>query len=294
MGQAETLTLAYRLKLYPTRVKSDMLGMLCDYFAREQHKALDLLDGIVAQEGKIILKGKSQAGEGEFKQRVRYRAVNDYKRAKKAAKALKKQMKLPYLHAELCDAAEVQEPRHATYADLWIHIEGLARDCQIYLPARKHKALNRALSHPGATLSKSAQVMRHKGNWYAIVYVKCPVPEQQEPGKWIGVDVGLRASVARSDGYIGPDLQPILVRQKARTAERQRQNHPADFGRQTPQKQTIAIEAKKLVLVAQASGAGIAIEDPKRLPRYKQWAGRYLASRVQLLASLVSRTRCSS
>ena len=92
MGQAETLTLAYRLKLSPTRVKSDMLGMLCDYFAREQHKALDLLDGIVAQEGRLVLKGKSQAGQGEFKQRVRYRAVNDYKRARKAAKALKKQL----------------------------------------------------------------------------------------------------------------------------------------------------------------------------------------------------------
>ena len=286
MEQAETLTLAYRLKLYPTRVKSDMLGMLCDYFAREQHKALDLLDGIVAQEGKLVLKGKSQAGEGEFKQRVQYRAVNDYKRARKAAKALKKQMKLPYLHAELCDAAEVQEPRKATGFDLWVHMEGLSRDCQLYLPAKKHKALNRALEHPGATLRKSAQVMRKKGTWYAIVYVKCPLPEQHEPKKWIGVDVGLRSAVARSDGYKGLDLRPVLARQKARQAARQHHTHPADFGRQTPQKQAIAIEAKKLVSVALASGCGIAIEDPKRLPRYKQWAGRYLAKRLAVLAPL--------
>ena len=164
----EIITLAYRVKLDVTRIKSDMLGMLCDYFAKEQHKALDLLDSIVAQEGKLILKGKSQAGEGEFKQRVRYRAANDYRRARKAAKALKKQMKLPYLHAELCDAAEVQEPRKATEFDMWIHIEGMSRDCQLYLPARKHRALNRALERSGAKLGKSAQVMRRKGKWYAI------------------------------------------------------------------------------------------------------------------------------
>ena len=156
-AQKETLILAYKVKLEVTRIKSDMLGMLCDYFAREQHKALDFLDGIVAQEGKLVLKGKSQAGAGEFKQRVRYRAANDYKRARKAARALKKQMKLPYLHAELCDAAEVQEPRRATHFDLWVHIEGLARDCQLYLPAKKHRALSRTLSYSGATLGKAAQ-----------------------------------------------------------------------------------------------------------------------------------------
>ena len=284
--QKEALTLAYRVKLDVTRIKSDMLGMLCVYFAREQHKTLDLLDGIVAQEGKLVLKGKSQVGDGEFKQRVRYRAVNDYKRAKKAAKALKKQMKLPYLHAELCDAAEVQEPRKATEFDLWIHIEGLSRDCQLYLPARKHKALNRALSHPGATLGKAAQVMRRKGKWYAIVYVRCPLPEIQETKEWYGNDVGVRASVTRSDGYCGPDLRPILKAQKDRTAERQRQGMPHDFGRQTPQRQALAREARKLVSVALATGRGIALEDPKRLPRWRQWAVRYFAKRVVLLAAL--------
>ena len=286
-AQKETLTLAYRVKLDVTRIKSDMLGMLCAYFAREQHQALDFLDGIVAQEGKLILKGKSQAGEGEFKQRVRYRAANDYKRARNAAKALKKQLKLPYLHAELCDAAEVQEPRKATEFDLWIHIEGLSRDCQLYLPARKHKAINRTLEHPGATLGKAAQVMRRKGKWYAIVYVRCPLPEAYETREWYGNDVGVRTSVARSDGYRGPDLRPILKAQKEKTAERQRQGQPHDFGRQTPQRQALAREARKLVSVALATGRGIALEDPKRLPRWKQWAARYFAKRVVLLAALV-------
>lgn len=283
---AGSMTLAYRLKLYPNRIKSDLLSMLCSLFQREHHKALDLLDSIVMQEGKLLLKGKSQAGQGEFKQRVRYRAANDYKRARKAARALKKQMTLPYLRAELCDAAEVQEPRKATGFDLWVHMEGLSRDCQLYLPARKHKALNHALEHPGATLAKSTQVMRRKGNWYAIVYVKCQLPDVQEPQGWLGVDVGLRASLTRSDGYQGQDLRPVLTKQKVRTAERQRQGVDHSFGCQTPQRQVLAHEARKLVNVSRSAGRGIGLEDPRRLPRYKQWAGRYLASRVQLLAAL--------
>lgn len=281
------LTLAYKVKLYPTRVKQDMLGMLCSLFRREHHKAIDLLDDIVKQEGRLNLKGKSQAGQGEFKQRVRYRAANDYKRAVKSAKALKRQMSLPYLGGEICDAAEVQEPRKASGYDLWIHMEGMSRDCQLYLPARKHKALNNALARPGAKLSKSSQVMRKNGKWYAVVYVKCPVPEPIQTQGVIGVDVGLRTSLVRSDGYRGTRLQPIIAKQNARQLARTEQGHPADFGQQTPQKQAIAIEAKKLVSVALASRCSIAIENPKRLPRYRQWAGRYLAKRLDIIAPLV-------
>ncbi len=40
----EKITLAYRVKLNLTRIKSDMLGMLCDLFAREQYAQLDFLE----------------------------------------------------------------------------------------------------------------------------------------------------------------------------------------------------------------------------------------------------------
>lgn len=278
---------AYKVKLYPTRVKGDVLGMLCGLFQKLHHQALDDFDSCVAKEGKLILKGKSQAGRGEFDQRARRRAYLDWQRARKAARATKRQMKLPYLQAEMCDAAEVQEPRVARGFDLWVHIEGLSRDCQLYLPAKKHKALNNALEQPGATLSKATQVFRKNGKWYAWVYVKCPHQPAYEPKGWYGNDVGVRTSVTRSDGYQGPDLRPILKKQKEKQAERQRQGYPADFGRQTPQRQALAHEAKKLVSVALATGRGIVLEDPKRLPRWRQWAARYFAKRVVLLASLV-------
>lgn len=282
-----SVTRAYKVKLYPTRVKSDMLGMLCGLFQQLHHQALNDFDSYLAKEGKLVLKGKSQAGQGEFAQRVRRRAYLDWQRARKATRATKRQMKIPYLRAEMCDAAEVQEPRKAKGFDLWVHIEGLSRDCQLYLPAKKHKALNRTLEQPGAALSKAAQVFRKNGKWYAWVYVKCPLQPVCEPKGWYGNDVGVRASVTRSDGYRGPDLRPILKKQKERQAERQRQGYPADFGQQTPQRQALAREAKKLVSVALATDRGIVLEDPNRLPRWKQWAARYLARRVVLLASLV-------
>lgn len=277
----------YKIKLYPNLVKSDMLSMLCALFAREHAKALDFCAEIVAQERALVLKGKSQTGQGEFKQRVRRRAAIDYQRAKKAARALKRSHVLPYLTAELCDSCEVQEPRKAKSFDLWIHVEGLSRDCQLYIPARKHTALTRTLALPGAQLSKAAEVFRKNGKWYARVAVKYPIPEVQKTTDWLGGDVGLRSCITRSDRYQGRDLRPILQRQKERQAERQRQGHPHDFGCQTPQRQVLAYESRRMVTLAKKTGRGIALEDPKRLPRYKQWAGRYLANRVQLLAAQV-------
>lgn len=49
-GGVESLTLAYRVKLSPSRVKSDTLAMLCALFQREHHAAIDRLDEIVAQD----------------------------------------------------------------------------------------------------------------------------------------------------------------------------------------------------------------------------------------------------
>ena len=51
-----------------------------------------------------------------------------------------------YLKAELIDSARIQSPRRAKSFGLWIKIPG----ARLTVPAKKHKALNRALAHPGA------------------------------------------------------------------------------------------------------------------------------------------------
>jgi hypothetical protein len=218
---------------------------------------------------------------GEFIGRAYRRAYIDYQRTRKAGHTP------GFLKAELIDSADLQRPRHARGFDYWILLKG-TKD-KMYIPARGHRALNRALALPGAVLNTgtkgSAVVMRRNGKWYAYVTVSVPRAEVQEPKGWLGCDVGVRAAVTRSDGYKGPDLRPILKRQRDRRAQHQRQGIDRSYTI-SPSRQVIAREARKAVTVCLRSGRGIALEDPKRLVRWKQHAARFFGKRVFLLAAI--------
>lgn len=195
----------------------------------------------------------------------------------------------------MIDSAEVQQPRTARGFDCWIMIRGTTtsrgRNGGFYVPARKHRAINRALALPGATLNESAEVFRKNGKWYARVSVSVPLAEVQEPKGWLGCDVGARAAVTRSDGYKGPDLRPLFRRDN----DRKRNHKKQGLERKrpiSPSRQVIAKEARKVVLVGLATGRGIALEDPHRLIRWKKHASRFFGSRVLLLAAISGLAVC--
>lgn len=269
----QAVILSYKLKLFPTSNKADTLSLLAGLFARHHAACTTAL----REESRI----PSTKGMGEFIGRAYRRAYIDYRRITKAGHTP------GFLKAELIDSADLQLPKKAKGFDYWILLKG-TKD-KLYIPARGHKALNRALALPGAQLNLgtkgSAYVMRKNGEWYAYVTVKVPLAEVQAPKGWLGCDVGLRASVTRSDGHRGPDLRPSIQRTKQRKADQQRNG--VDRQTVTHQRQILSREARLAVSVAQQSSRGISLEDPQRLPRYKQWAGRHFASRVQLLASVV-------
>src|SRR5205823_6253145 len=142
------------------------------------------------------------------------------------------------------------------------------------------------LALPGAALCEQGEIFRKNGNWYCRVGVKVPLPDEQPVTEWIGCDVGARSAVTRSDGYQGPDLRPVL--QRSRTRRAMLQKHGVDETREmSPQRQVLAHETRLLVLVALATGRGIALEDPKRLIRWKQHAARFFGKRVLLLAAIL-------
>lgn len=273
----QVVNLSYRLKLYPTVNKADTLALLSSLFQRE-HAACTT---VLSQEGGRL---PSTKGMGEFIGRAYRRAFIDYRRTTKAGHTP------GFLKAELIDSAEVQQPRTARGFDLWIMLRGTTttpgRKGGFYIPAKKHRAINRTLALPGAKLNESAEVFRKNGKWHARVSVAVPLAEVQAPTEWIGCDIGARAAVTRSDGYQGPDLRPILKRQRNRRAMDQKRGIDRRV-ETSPQRQVLAREARRTVLVAQKSGRGIALEDPKRLIRWKGHAARYFATRVGLLAALV-------
>ncbi len=178
----QAVTLSYKLKLSPTRNKADTLALLVALFQRS-HAACTT--AIEQGAGRL----PSTKGMGEFIGRAYRRAYIDYRRTIKAGH------KPGTLKAELLDSAEIQQPRKARGFDCWILLRGTmpsrGRNGGFYIPAKRHRAINRTLALPGAGLNESAEVFRKNGQWYARVSVSVPLAEVQQPKGWLGCDVGV-------------------------------------------------------------------------------------------------------
>ena len=273
---ATEIVLSYKLKLFPTRNKGETLALLSGLFCRLHSVATQ---SIADMERPRL---PSCKGTGEFAGRATRRAFTDYQRGQKAARALKKPFVVPTLRAELIDAAQVQVPRAAKSFDLWIMVQGVGK---LYVPARRHRGINRTLALPGATLCEQGEVFRKHGKWYCRVAVKVPLPEERPVNEWIGCDVGVRRAVTCSDGYQAPDLRPILKTQRDRRALDQKQGRDRSY-EMSPQRQAQAKDARALVSRAHQSGRGLGLENPDRLPRWKQWSARFFAKRILWLAAV--------
>jgi len=273
----QSVTLSYSLKLYPTRNKADTLALLAGLF-RQSHTDCTLQLRAMEQPRRPSTKGM-----GEFLGRAYRRAGIDWERTTKAGHTP------GTLKAELIDSAELQRPKRARSFDYWVMIKGTG-DKTFRVPARGHRGLKRTLALPGAQLNigpkSTTEVYRRKGTWYCRVSVKVPRASVQPTNGVIGVDVGARAAVTRSDGYRGPDLRPVLKKQRDRRAMQQKQGIDKRSN-STFQKQLLCREARRLVSVASRAGRAIAVEDPKRLIRWKAHAARFFGNRVSLLASIV-------
>ena len=263
-GCVQSAILSYALKLSLTRNKAETLACLTALFRRAHADCTTLIEQSEQR------RPPSAKGLGEFIGQAYRRAAIDYRRSLKAARKTGRPFKPPTLRAELIDSAEVQAPRTATNFDLWVMVRGTTttpgKYGGFYVPACKHRALNRTLALPGAKLNESAEVFRRRGAWYARVSVTVPLPQVQEPRGWLGCDIGARAAVTRSDGYRGPDLRPVLNTSRDRRAMHQKQGIDRRSP-MSPQRQLLAREARKTVLVALKSGRGVAVESPERLIR---------------------------
>ena len=95
------MTLSYKLKLFPTRVKADTLAALVGLFQRAHSVATQQ----IASGDRPRL--PSCKGKGEFIGRAYRRAYIDYRRTHKAGH------KPGFLKAELIDSADLQLPKKA-------------------------------------------------------------------------------------------------------------------------------------------------------------------------------------
>ena len=91
-----TVVLSYKLKLFPTSNKADTLAPLSSLFCRTPR---DLPHNSWARWLRLV--SPPCVGKGEFIGRAYRRAWTDYRRMRKAARALKQPFKVPTLRAEL-------------------------------------------------------------------------------------------------------------------------------------------------------------------------------------------------
>jgi transposase len=228
----------------------------------------------------------STAGMGDVASRALYKAMNMV-RSLRALEKIGNKTNVPYAPNIGC-RAELRKSNNTF--DYWIRLPNMfTRTKVVWLPAKSHRALNRALRE-GWKLSNVCEFKIINGNPYAVVFVSKESPRDFIPKNILGCDVGLKHSVVCSDGYLGHGLRRVIKNDKRKTAERRRQGHKVSSKVKTVIKQLLDREAKKVLRRSQLSCAGIAVENPKRLANLRSgklqgWARSYFANRLHILGA---------
>jgi transposase len=125
------------------------------------------------------------------------------------------------------------------------------------------------------------------GNLYIIIFVQKVVKRAEKNKNCIGVDVGIRNGIARSDGYLGEEVSQVIKSQKLKQSARQKQGHKSKINKTTV-KQILDKEAKKTVARCSESKLSLAVESRKvlnnlRSGKLQGWARNYFANRCEIL-----------
>lgn len=269
---------SYNLRIYanPGKVKATLGNMLeyrawlWDYVRRFYRKGEDATEST---------KGKGTIANQAFK-----RARDFLKAGRNSSIATGEWFNCPKRLPLLCQGL-LEESKDSSW-DYWVKVSNGPR-----LPAQTHRALKNALRQ-GGKLVGTCEIRQSKQGWlYGRIFVEFEKPIPKESSDYLGVDVGINAGVARSDGYIGKNLHPIFDRIKQKRAEQQRQGHVRSSQRSAC-KQYLDREARKAVNVCQRSGKSLAIESLKTLSHLKtrgsigSWARQHFAKRCLDLAEV--------
>lgn len=278
---------AYKLKLFPNEGKKEIalyalnrFELYCNHFA-----------------GKALFEKKSRStnGMGWLANKARYYCRNESSKLKKYAKVTGNKINVPIIRPYSLEMPIFMEKAKGTNFDFWLKVPNQWTKAKIVkIPANSHKGLNKALKG-GWKLTKSVSLKRFKDGVQVIVYVEKPRPKTEIPSDCIGVDVGLKRTIATSDGFRGKDIRPLIKSEKIKHSERQRQR--TKYKQEIPYKgktnktkvkQQINRYAQNLIRRSKKSGTGIAVESSRALSNLKSgslqgWARCAFAERVRIL-----------
>ena len=196
----------------------------------------------------------------------------------------------PILKYNICPAI-IHKNKKSSF-DYWINfISPLAYGKKV--PAKSYSKLNKKLKN-NWKLSEYCEIFEQNNKWFVRVFITKQVEKATLKPNYIGIDVGIKHSVVRSDKYIGKSLLPIINKEKAKQAERSRQN---SFKQQnnksnktkTTVKQQLDIEVNRALSRAKLYSSNLVVEHPKvianlRLNKLNRWARTYFHSRLNMRA----------
>lgn len=227
----------------------------------------------------------STVGMGITANQALYKVFGAVRALKASGRVLKKKTNVPFFKRTGC-RANIEKSKSSCF-DYWIMVSNQWSKTTVRLPAKSHKALNKAL-RDGWEMSSLCEFKMINGNAYAVVFVSKEVEKASKPNRFFGCDVGYKYSVCRSDGHIGQNISKVIRRSKQIQAERRRQKHKISNKTKTAVKQVLDMEAKKAIGRSKRLSARLVVESPKVMARLSTgrlhgWARTYFANRLETL-----------
>ena len=227
----------------------------------------------------------STKGMGTLANQAQKKAIGIVSGEKAATKALNKKSNCPQIK-NLLTPATIQQSKDSSF-DYWIRFNSQWEN-KVFIPAKSHTKLNQALRE-GFTLSSYCELFLDKNDkWYVRVFVTKEIDKAVPKSNSLGVDVGIVHAVTRSDHYFGPNLKPIIIKEKKARSERRRQGHKKVLVK-TILKQRLDTEVNSAIIRCKHDSLNLIVEDPKTLANLKAgslqgWARCYFANRATVRA----------
>jgi putative transposase len=83
--------------------------------------------------------------------------------------------------------------------DYWLRVSTLVKGKPVYLPIKLHKYATETIAE-WEKLSSSVRLNKQGGRWYATFVVEKPDAKEKKIERVVGVDIGIKSTVATSDG----------------------------------------------------------------------------------------------
>jgi transposase len=281
------ITRSYRLKVYPNFHKLEELRYACSRYKLYLQSFVNYF--YFQSYCNLKFKDISTQGMGALGNKAQHEAKGIVQSGIEASKATGLKFNLPEVKEIQLTNCKIEKSKNTNF-DYWINVPKLWTPGKVAkIPIKSHKKINEKLKK-GWQLSNWCKLSQDKyGFWWAYVYVSKEVNYPIEKPNKLGIDVGLKHSITRSDNYLGFSLTKLLNKQLDKQKSRNKNKHFVKFNRKTEIKQKLNIEVNRVLNRCKLRNVSVVVENPKLLANLSSktmgiWARSYFGNRLTVRA----------